>query len=469
MAPAARTADGDELPFATATDVAVAVRSGRLRAVDVIDTHLSRVEAVNDELNAITRINDAARHEAAAVDRAIAAGEDLPLAGVPVTIKDNVDVAGQATPNGLAALADATAPSDAPVVEHLRATGAVLLGRTNTPEFSWRWHTDNPLFGATRNPWDPDLTPGGSSGGAAAALAAGLGCLALGNDAGGSIRWPANCTGVSGLRPTIGRIPSHNATAPGERPVGIDLAAVQGPIARSVADLRLGLGAMARPSWRDPAWVPAQLTGSHRRRAGWCPGLGEAHPEVAAAVAAAVGALGAEGWEVQEVDVPDLAAAARGWATLINTDFWVTGSRATMLDLGSEAIARMLALFDSLAAPALEVEDLYAVLADRASHLRRWQRLLTEDVDALVLPVAMEPAWPAADDLASVDRLAEIAAANAPLVAMNFLGLPAIAQPTGVTGRRPNGVQIVARRFAEHIALDAAESLERQLGTPIVP
>ncbi|MGI9613694.1 MAG: amidase [Acidimicrobiales bacterium] len=467
MPPPARMVDGDDLPFTSATEVVASVLAGRLRAVDVVDAHLERIDAINDEVNAITRVNDGARDEAAAVDRAVAAGETLPLAGVTVTIKDNVDVAGQATPNGLAALANEKADSDAPLVEHLRAAGAVILGRTNTPEFSWRWHTENPHFGATLNPLDATLTPGGSSGGAAAALAAGIGCLAQGNDAGGSIRWPANCTGVSGLRPTIGRIASHNETAPAERPVGIDLAAVQGPLARSVDDLRLMFDTMVAPSWRDPSWVPAPGPSSgsgHRRRIGWCLGAGpEPHPEVVAAVEVACEALRSDGWTVEPIEVPDLADAARGWAALINTDFWVTGSRDTMLELGSPMIANMVELFDRLAEPLLESAGLYALLAERTAQVRLWQRLLIETVDAVVMPVSMEPAWPAGDDATSLERLAVIAAANTPLVAMNFLGLPAVAQPTGFTGGRPNGVQVVAARFAEHTALDAAASIERHL------
>ena len=455
-----------ELTAASATEVAAAVRGGRVSAVEVIEAHLEAVARHNPDLNAITRLNDAAREEAAAVDRLVAAGRQPKLAGVPVTIKDNVDVAGDTTPNGLSALAEVRAGVDAPVVEHLRAAGAVILGRTNTPEFSWRWHTDNPLFGPTRNPWDPALTPGGSSGGAAAALAAGLGCLAQGNDAGGSIRWPANCTGVSGLRPTIGRVPSHNTTAPAERPLGIELAAVQGPLARSVADLRLMFEVMAAPSWRDPAQVPAAADGQHQRRIGWSLGAGaEPHPEVVAAVETACGALRDAGWAVRPVNVPDLTEAARGWATLINTDFWATGSRDTMLELGSPTIAAMVHLFDSLTGPVDTITGLYDTLAGRTAQLRSWQQLLTERVDAVVMPVAMEPAWPAGDDASSRERLAAIAAANTPLVAVNYLGLPSVAQPTGVVGGRPNGVQIVARRFAEHVALDAAEAIERELGT----
>lgn len=467
MAEPPEIADPEVLLAWSAAEVAARVGAGECSAVAVVDAHLARATEVNDRLNAITRVNVEARSEAAAVDRAVVEGRSLPLAGVPVTIKDNVDVAGQSTPNGVGALDGSPATTDAPLVEHLRAAGAVVIGRTNTPEFSWRWHTDNPLFGPTGNPWDRALTPGGSSGGAAAALAAGIGCLAHGNDAGGSLRWPANCTGVSTIRPTMGRVPSHNGTAAGERPLGIELCAVQGPMARSVADVRLMLDVMSAYSWRDPSWVPGATSApddaTHQRRAGWCLGAGaEPHPEVVAAVEAARDALDTAGWTVTPVVVPDLDASARDWATLINTDFHHT-TRAAMIEHGSPAIAAMLDAFDR-AGPAVDLPGLYQILARRSAQVRQWQQLLTETVDAVILPVAMEPAWPAGDDITSPARTDQLFAANTPLVAINFLGLPAAAQPTSVVDGRPNGVQIVARRFAEPVALAAAEAIEMVLG-----
>ena len=408
-------AGSDDLVWWSATETAARVVARTISAVEVIDAHLARVAAVNGQINAITRVNPHARAEAEAVDRAVAQGRELALAGVPVTIKDNVDVAGQTTPNGVPALDSTVASRDAPLVENLRAAGAVILGRTNTPEFSWRWHTDNPLFGPTLNPWDERLTPGGSSGGASAALASGFGCLAQGNDAGGSVRWPANCAGVSALRPTVGRVASNNVTAGGERPLGIELAAVQGPMARSASDCRAMFEVMAAPTWRDPSYVPAPFDRRHEMRVGWHLGAGaDPHPDVVAAVETACGALADHGWTVAPVAVPDLEASARDWATLITTDFHVT-NRATMLELGSPAIAGMLDVFDQMGPP-VDLAGMYAVLARRAAQLRAWQRLLVEDVDVVVLPVAMEPAWGAADDTTSRVRLEAIFAANTPLV-----------------------------------------------------
>src|SRR5262249_44342198 len=202
---------------------------------------------------------DLVRQEADAVDRAIARGEDPGLlAGVPVTVKVNVDQAGFATTNGLRLQRDLVAQSNNPVVDNLRRARAVILGRTNTPAFSLRWFTSNLIPGNTRNPRDPSRTPGGSSGGAAAAVATGIGHLAHGTDIAGSIRYPAYACGVHGLRPTLGRVPAWNPDLP-ERTIGPQIEAVSGPLARTIKDLRISLAAMSVRDVRDPWWVPAPL------------------------------------------------------------------------------------------------------------------------------------------------------------------------------------------------------------------
>jgi amidase len=198
------------------------------------------MEAVNPRLNAVVQpLPDEALAAAAATDAALARCEDAGLlAGVPVTVKVNVDKAGCATTNGLRIQANHVAEVDNPVVANLKRAGATILGRTNTPAFSVRWFTSNALHGATLNPHDRGLTPGGSSGGAASATAAGIGAIGHGTDIGGSVRYPAYACGIHGLRPTLGRIPAWNASLP-ERDIGGQLMAVSGPLARSIPDLRL--------------------------------------------------------------------------------------------------------------------------------------------------------------------------------------------------------------------------------------
>ena len=246
----------------TASELAAKLRGREVSAEEVARDALSRLEAANPAINAVVdHRSEEVLAEAREVDRRLGAGEDPgPLAGVPVTIKVNADQVGHATTNGLRTQRELIAKEDNPVVSNFRRAGAVVLGRTNTPAFSLRWFTRNALHGNTRNPRDPRLTPGGSSGGAAASLAAGIGALAHGTDIGGSVRYPAYACGVHGLRPTLGRIAAFNASSP-ERAIGAQLMAVSGPLARSIPDLRAALAALAAPDPRDPWWVPAPLEG----------------------------------------------------------------------------------------------------------------------------------------------------------------------------------------------------------------
>ncbi len=231
-----------ELWRLSATELVHLIRARKVSAREAADAALQRLDAVNPKINAIVAHRpELVRDRADAIDRMIARGEDPGLlAGVPVTTKINVDQAGFATTNGIRLQKDLVAQTNSPVVDNLLRAGANLLGRTNAPAFALRWFTSNLLHGSTRNPRDPSLTPGGSSGGAAAAVAAGIGHLAHGTDVGGSIRYPAYACGVHGLRPSLGRVPAYNASLP-ERSIGYQLMAVSGPIGRTIADLRAGL------------------------------------------------------------------------------------------------------------------------------------------------------------------------------------------------------------------------------------
>src|SRR3954467_5977581 len=256
----------------SATEMAALIRSKQVSAKEAATAALARLDAVNPKINAVVdhRPEDVLA-QASAVDAAIGRGDDAgPLGGVPVTVKVNIDQEGFATTNGLKLQHDAVAASNSPVVDNLRKAGAVILGRTNCPAFSYRWFTTNLIHGDTKNPRDPGITPGGSSGGAGAAVAAGIGHIAHGTDIAGSIRYPAYACGVHGLRPTIGRIAAFNAALP-ERIMSGQITAVSGPLARTIGDIRLGLAAMAQPDVRDPWYVPAPLVGPPReKRAAMC-------------------------------------------------------------------------------------------------------------------------------------------------------------------------------------------------------
>ncbi|MBX3401748.1 MAG: hypothetical protein KF873_23715, partial [Gemmataceae bacterium] len=234
-----------------ATEQARLIRTGAISSVELTKATLARIEAINPKINAIVDLMaEEALKAAAEADRRTRAGEARgSLHGVPVTVKINVDLAGRANTNGVVAYKDNIAKEDNPVVANLKKSGAVIIGRTNTPAFSMRWFTDNALHGRTLNPWNKEVTPGGSSGGAAASLITGMGAIAHGNDIGGSIRYPAYACGLQGIRPSFGRVPTYNASLPSERPHVAQYASMQGPLARSIRDLRLSLDAM---SMRDP-------------------------------------------------------------------------------------------------------------------------------------------------------------------------------------------------------------------------
>jgi amidase len=465
----------DELWRWDAVDLASAIKLGKVSSREAVRSVLDRLEKVNPHLNAVTvvlaeqALADADRADAA-VARGVTSG---PLHGVPVTIKENIDQTGCATCNGVVAFQDLVAATDSPPVANWKRAGAVVIGRTNTPAFSVRWHTDNALRGRTLNPWARERTPGGSSGGAAAALAAGIAPLAHGNDYGGSIRYPAYCCGVAGIRPTLGRVPAYNATAAAERPPTAQLMAVNGPMARRVRDVRVGLSAMVARDPRDPWWAPAPLEGPSVARpirvAVVVDPAGQGvHADVAAAVRTAGRALASSGYAVEEVEPPAIGAIADAWARLVVADI-----RHAMMPLirqhGDPDVNRTLDLMLE-ATPEIDLPTYIKEAAERARHLRDWM-LFLEGYPIVVGPVSAEPPLPVGFDLIDAAGTARLLRAQRLLVAVNFLGLPAVAVPTGIAGGVPVGVQVIAGRYREDLCLDAAEAIEAGCGlpTPIDP
>src|SRR6516164_6596351 len=306
------------------------IRDREVSSREVIQAHLDRVEAVNPDLNALVRLlPDEALAAADAADRAVADGGGLgPLHGVPFTVKENIDLAGTPTTQAVPALAEAVAPVDSPQVERLRAAGAIPFGRTNLPDFGLRVHTDSALHGLTRNPWHPQRTPGGSSGGEAAALATGMSPLGLGNDLGGSLRNPVHCCGVASIKPSVGAVPRATVIPPEDLNISFQLMAVEGVMARRVADVRAAFTVMAGQHPRDPLSVPAVFTDldpGERPQVAVLPEPpgGSTHPEVAAAVRRAADALADDGFKVTEAVPPDYEQAIELWATLLAADLRV--------------------------------------------------------------------------------------------------------------------------------------------------
>ncbi len=450
-----------------AVDAALAVRNGDLSATLLVESHLARLDAVNGALNAVTiDTRESALEAAEAADRAVVTGRPLgPLHGVPVTIKENVDVAGQPTTNGLTALKDMVVTEDSPVVSNLKRAGAVVIGRTNTPEFSLRWFTDNELRGETVNPWRNDVTCGGSSGGAGSSVAAGIGAIAHGNDLGGSLRYPAYCCGVATIRPTIGRIPAWNP-AGAERTPATQLMSVQGPIARSIADVRLALAAMSAADDRDPLWKPVPLeNATHHRlaRVGICedPFGDGVDPAVAAAVRQAGDALTRAGYDVQPVELPEVEAVARLWGELLTSEIR-TVTLPLVREIGSSRINAVLDEFLEAYRP-LDLAGYLDAMMERNRLIRAWSALF-DDCPVVLCPVSTVPPMPPAGDVRDGATLGEALVAQRPLVVANLLGLPAATVATGHSDGIPAGVQLIGPRYREDLCLDAAAVIEDDLG-----
>ena len=457
-----------------ATELAHLIRTGRASAREAVQSCLGRMDAVNPALNAIVRrMDDEALAAADAADAVRARGEELgPLHGVPVTTKVNVDQKGHPTDNGVVAYRDLIAAEDSPVVANLKHAGAIIIGRTNAPAFSMRFFTDNGLHGRTLNPLDPAITPGGSSGGAGASIAAGIGAIGHGNDIAGSIRIPATCCGIVGLRTAFGRVPAFNLSAPGGRPMGGQLMAVQGPHTRTVRDARLALAAMARGDRRDWKWADMPLAGpapARPIRVALVPEVpgGATHPAQADAVRAAGRHLAAAGYQVDEVLPPDIPRVIELWHQICVTD--VFGSLWPLMKQVGDADGQssMGAWFDYHAGT--DLAGYTAALTERDTMQMRWLAWF-EQWPLLIMPVLCDLPPVQRQDVTTDGQRATLDSIRASLVAP-VLGLPGLAVPVGRLGRLRTGVQIMATRWREELCLDAGEVIEAAEGVvaPVDP
>lgn len=457
----------------SATELAQAIRSRRASSREVVESHLRRIDAVNPAINAVTVVlREQALEAAEAADRAVAGVDDLPpLHGVPFTTKENIDLAGTPTTHGVRARADAYPVVDAPIVKRLRAAGAIPIGRTNLPDFAISWHCDSELRGATVNPWDRSRTPGASSGGEAAALATGMTPLGLGNDTLGSLRWPAQCCGISSLKPTLGRIPHATTIEPVDGPISNQLMGVEGPMARRIADLRAALAMMAGPTWRDPWTVPAPLRGPDPRRPIRVAlvvdpaGLGTAD-QVQEGVWKAAKALDDAGYVVEDVEPPSIEMAAKTALDMI-----VPEMRAAWPMISSvvrEYDARFISALFEVAGdqdPATAMQSFMI----RQALLRAWGEF-QETCPLIVAPICTTIPFEVGKDRTTAE-VAETVRGLRMALAVNALGLPAVALPVGVGGGLPQAVQVIGPRYREDLCLDAAAALEERIGiiTPIDP
>ncbi|HYZ80006.1 MAG TPA: amidase [Solirubrobacteraceae bacterium] len=452
----------------TARDLAAAMRRRELSAREVVTWHLERIDELNPRLNAVVSLRpEEALAEAAAADRRAAAGEPLgPLHGLPIAIKDLEDTAGIRTTYGSRAFAEHVPDTDSLLVARLRAAGVIIVGKTNTPEFGVGSHTFNEMFGVTRNPWAPGRSAGGSSGGAGAALAAGLLPIADGSDHGGSIRNPASFNGVVGLRPTPGLVPNS-----GGGDVW-DTASVVGPLARTVGDLALMLSAICAPdahsplSHGDPAVFANDLCGGLSGvRVAWCPDLGglPIEPEVTAVLENARTRLVGLGCDVQEVDL-DLSAADEAFETLRGVAF----ARAFGAALPAlRPVAKETLIWNIERGLALDGQAIARATAARSEVFTAVADLL-ERFEVLAAPAAQVVPFPA-----QIEYPTEVAGVVMP----HYLGWmrvcsritvcahPVAAVPAGFTDDGlPVGLQLVGRYRGDRRLLEHAAAWEAATG-----
>jgi amidase len=467
---------GSELWRLSARELAAAIQSRQVSSREVVEAHLQRIDAVNRSVNAVVVVlAEQALDAAQRADRAVSRGGDLPrLHGVPFTVKENLDVVGTPTTQGLQALAGAYPRRDSPIVERMKTAGGIVIGRTNLPSAAVRWHCESELWGATVNPWDRTRSPGASSAGEAAAIAAGMSPLGLGNDGLGSLRHPAQCCGVSALKPTLGRVPNASGVEPGDMAtIGIQLTAVNGPLARRVADLRLAFEIIAGATWRDPWTVPVPLTGPPAARPIRVAlvldpaGQGTAE-QVQDGVRKAGRALADAGYVVDEVEPPAIDAAAEALVAMLSTPGIRTVWQQVLAPSMPTAVQRFMSAFFVAAGEPDPVAAEQSFIT-RHSLLRSWSEF-QETHPLIVAPIATEIPSLVGTDLDD-GRVAEDVRTMRMAIAVNALGLPAVALPVGIRDGLPQAVQVIGPRYREDLCLDAAAAVEDGLGilTPIDP
>jgi Asp-tRNA(Asn)/Glu-tRNA(Gln) amidotransferase A subunit family amidase len=465
----------DDIFYSSLVAIAEGVRARKLSPVELVDVHLARIHELNPKLNAFVTVDsiracDQAKLAEAALSSGAKSKSIGPLHGVPVSVKSSIDVAGLPCECGSVLRKGSVPSDDAPLVKRLRAAGAIILGNTNVPEFLMAYETDNLLHGWTNNPWDLSRTPGGSSGGEAAAIAAGCSAGGVGSDGGGSIRIPAHYTGVCGLKPTPGRIPS-TGHFPGSAGPFAQLGVV-GPMARTVRDVERLFEVMAGPDPGDPASAPVPLRRWSEQE---IRKLGVAYfvdddvtpvtSETAAAVRAAADALRAQGFRVAEWRPQNLDRVWQQWWNL----FGRAGQMAFAPTIeGREAdLSPILRAFRAKVAeaPPLTAQDLLNTLLAR-DVLRGNLLAKMEEFPILICPVCAVPAFRHGEREWTVQgRKVEYLKAMSYSQWFNLFGNPAAVVPVGRSPEGlPIGVQIVGRPWEEEAVLAVAARIEAACG-----
>src|ERR1700675_421444 len=460
-----------DLTFLSAVAMAEQIRKKKISPLELADAHLAKIERLNPKLNAFVHMDEErVRREARNAEGAVMSGKDLgPLHGIPISVKSSLDVAGLRCEAGTRLRAGYVATEDAPLVARLRNAGAIVLGVTNTPELLMAWETDNLLYGRTNSPWDLERTPGGSSGGEAAAIAAGMSAGGVGSDGGGSIRVPAHFSGICGLKPTPGRIPSTGHFPPGAG--AFSWIGVVGPMARTIADVRALFEIMAGPDQQDvlSARVPLRSIEpmdlkSLRVGVLESAALGKVCLETQSAVRRAAELLAAQGFIVELLQLKGLDRAIDLW--------WFFFGPTIAHLLGSvvagreDQVSPMLREYLACAEPEspLTLDQFLAACAERDIVRGEILRQMT-DVPIVLSPVSSAPAfrhgegnWRPRADHCYRDTMRHSQW-------LNLAGFPGVALPLGSSSEgMPIGVQVIGRPQEEELVLAVAERLEQARG-----
>jgi amidase len=433
---------------------------------ELVQAHLDRVAGTNERVRAVVELRaEQALAEADAGDRAHAGRDGLVLDGIPMVVKDHFDVAGMKHTEGVPARSEFRSPADEVAICRLRDAGAIIIGKCNQPDYQIRWNTVSHLYGATHNPRDLAKSAGGSTGGDAAAVTAGMAPLGLGVDYGGSIRVPASFCGIYGLRPSAGRVPAAPTLPPFDGPPTVDLMASIGPLARSVEDLWRAYAVLAGAEAGDPSSLP--LPTGERHSSGRRPRIvrmldqtgAKVTPEIVARLDRTAQILTDAGYEVVDGAIPQARRAPEVWAELIGTELLQAGMPVFGDELGASNRQHIEAMF-GLFSLGSDVRRYIGAFVERRA-IARETALWMEGHPLVLVPVAGMATPPLDfDHLLDERQTIELfdRMRNVPWV--NLLSLPSVALP--------NGIQIVARRFREVEAIRAAAAVERVIGVATV-
>jgi amidase len=460
----------EELTTKSASELAKLIRTRMVSPVEVVEAHLRRIERINPQLNAIVTLAPDALDRARAAESALATGEGIgPLHGLPLTVKDTIETKDLRTTSGSRLRANNIPERDATVVARLKAAGAIILGKTNTAEMAAYYESDNPVFGRTNNPHNPLMTPGGSSGGEAAATAACLSPAGIGSDLAGSIRLPAHFCGIAGLKPTMGRVPvdGHTPAVEGSLSLGVSI----GPMARSVADLALLFIVIADAA---PAEMNhEQATALKGLRAAWyaSDGVTPVDEETARAVERAADALRDAGLEVDQAKPPGVSQGLGLWLELFShsvsrqlSEFY----RGREDEAGPQVAAMLARVSEEdrgFGGKVAAAERLAKAVVERErlrEELLRWMKT----TPIIIAPVGATGAWPHGTQRVNVQgESISVWRAFSYSQTFNVFGLPSVVVPAGRSAAGlPIGVQIVGRPFTERTVLGVAEIIEQALG-----